>query len=464
MSDSQVPLEMAYVGPLMTPPAAPEQESTSSSITFVLLAALAITISYADRSNLSTAIIPMAQDLNWDNFFSGIVLSAFWGGYALTQVLGGALADIFGGEALLVVAMIVWSGATAFTPIGAAMGSFQILAVRVLLGAGEGLALPAIHSMIRVYVLPAQRSIAAAVVTAACYAGALVSNFVAPIIIDKWDWQTCFYWFASIPALLWLPMWGLFVWSSRSTRSRNESENLALDGINRMGKDEVAAKILPGLAVATERRPTLMQLLKQKPVWAIIAGQYGQSFGMIGLLSWLPTYYSARFNVPIASLGSFTVLPYFLQLLMALAAGVIADGLIGKGVRVLSVRKALQTVGMVVPAVCLAYCSYATELSATSAATFITLGSAFSSLTVGAVSCNHFDISPKNSGTIFAIGNTVGCIGGLVAVPLSGYIYDQTHTWSLVFGLFALHYLAGCILWNRWASDQPLIFDSAKEE
>lgn len=207
-----------------------------------------------------------------------------------------------------------------------------------------------------------------------------------------------------------------------------------------------------------EIKPTLWQLLQQPPVWAIIAAQYGQSFGMIGLLSWLPTYYSARFQVPIASLGSFTVLPYFLQLVAALAGGAIADGMIAKGVRILSVRRALQTVGMIVPAVCLAYCSYAPDLTALQTAAFITLGSAVSSITVGAVSCNHFDISPKNSGTIFGIGNTAGCIGGLIAVPGSGYIYDQTHTWSLVFALFAFHYVAGCFLYNLWASDQPLDF------
>lgn len=384
----------------------------------------------------------MAKDLHWDNFFSGIVLSAFWGGYALTQVLGGSLADKFGGEFLLVIAMILWSGATALTPVAAAAGSAQILIVRVLLGAGEGMALPAIHSMIQTKVVAAQRSIAAAAVTSACYAGALISNFAAPIIIDKFDWQTCFYWFASIPALVWLPMWGLYL----AKGGRGEGGG---------GGEE------KGSGGEEPPKPTLQQLLQQPPVWAIIAAQYGQSFGMIGLLSWLPTYYSARFQVPIASLGTFTVLPYFLQLVAALAGGGIADGMIARGVRILSVRRALQTVGMIVPAVCLAYCSYATDLTALQTAGFITLGSAVSSITVGAVSCNHFDISPKNSGTIFGIGNTAGCIGGLIAVPGSGYIYDQTHTWSLVFALFAFHYVAGCALYNLWASDKPLEFSSS---
>jgi MFS family permease len=207
-----------------------------SSYTFVFLSALAMAISYADRSNLSTAIIPMARELKWDNLFSGFVLSAFWGGYATTQIIGGALADGFGGEFLLVLAMLLWSIATAFTPAAAAAGPVQIISARILLGAGEGLALPAIHSMINKYVVYAQRSLAAATVTSACYLGALTSNFLAPKIIEKFDWQTCFYGFAAIPSLIWIPLWILFLrFGLKSRESTSELGTTAETSANRDG-------------------------------------------------------------------------------------------------------------------------------------------------------------------------------------------------------------------------------------
>ena len=61
-------------------------------------ASLIFCLTCTDRSNLSTAIIPMAAAFQWDSFFSGLVLSSFWAGYALTQVLGGKLADKYGGQ------------------------------------------------------------------------------------------------------------------------------------------------------------------------------------------------------------------------------------------------------------------------------------------------------------------------------------------------------------------------------
>ena len=47
---------------------------------------------------------------------------------------------------VLDVALLLWSLCTFFTPIAADMGNSYLIAVRILLGAGEGLAFPSIHS------------------------------------------------------------------------------------------------------------------------------------------------------------------------------------------------------------------------------------------------------------------------------------------------------------------------------
>ena len=187
-----------------------------------------------------------------------------------------------------------------------------------------------------------------------------------------------------------------------------ESEILETNNINEVNED---------------KELTLRTLLSSPPVWAIIAAQYGQSWGMIGLLSWLPTYYSQRYNVPLESLSNFTVLPYFLQMLVAVSAGFFADKLVQSGVRTLKVRQSFQILGMLVPAACLTYCAYVPSLEANQAAALITFGSAISAMTVAAVSANHFDISPKNAGTIFGLGNTAGCIGKYSTNYINSFVY-----------------------------------------
>ena len=316
-----------------------------------------------------------------------------------------------------------------------------------------GLALPAIHSMIQKYVGATERVTSAAVVTAACYLGALLSNLLSPIIISQSGWEACFFYFAAIPPLIWLPLWAVFL--NRQKRDlgsgdKYEQVNLLQDGNHDSANKEEEVPLTPILTthsvqsgdkqpagiepahilgaddseinVAAPEKITdsvigddgklpLRTLLRSPSVWAIIAAQYGQSWGMIGLLSWLPTYFTQRFHVPLESLSSYTVLPYFLQMVVGISAGFCADRLVIAGVRILLVRQAFQITGMLVPAACLAYCACTPTLEANQAAVAITLGSAVSAITVAAVSANHFDISPKNAGTIFGIGNTAGCIG-----------------------------------------------------
>ena len=98
-------------------------DGSSDWITLTALAAAAIFVCYADRSNISTAIIPMAEAFSWDKIAEGGVLSAFFYGYALTQIVGGRAADRFGGKNVLLFGVVAWSLATFFTPAAAAAGT-----------------------------------------------------------------------------------------------------------------------------------------------------------------------------------------------------------------------------------------------------------------------------------------------------------------------------------------------------
>jgi sugar phosphate permease len=99
--------------------------------------AFAAMLCYLDRTNISTAIVPMAEQFGWDKQFCGAVLSAFFAGYGATQVLGGQWSDKYGGSAVLAGGLALWSAATALTPLAAAWGTGPLLAARTLLGMGQ---------------------------------------------------------------------------------------------------------------------------------------------------------------------------------------------------------------------------------------------------------------------------------------------------------------------------------------
>lgn len=90
----------------------------------------------------------MADDLHWTQTEKGFVLSSFFCGYFLSGVPGGYLADRFGGKRVLTVASIFWSIFTLLTPTAARSSYASLLLIRILLGLAEGMAWPAIHSLV----------------------------------------------------------------------------------------------------------------------------------------------------------------------------------------------------------------------------------------------------------------------------------------------------------------------------
>jgi ACS family sodium-dependent inorganic phosphate cotransporter len=64
------------------------------------------------------------------------------------RVWGGQLSDKYGGSAVLAAGLAVWSLATVLTPLSAALGTWQLLTARVVLGMAQGIAFPAIHALL----------------------------------------------------------------------------------------------------------------------------------------------------------------------------------------------------------------------------------------------------------------------------------------------------------------------------
>jgi ACS family sodium-dependent inorganic phosphate cotransporter len=337
------------------------------------------------------------------------------------------------------------------TPAAARAGAPQLLLARVALGLGEGVAFPAVHAIISRIVPRAKQSTAVALVTGASYAGAALAFLVVPTVIERYGWAASFEGFGAA-ALLWLPLW-------LPLRIPGPPPAAGAAG-------PAAAVAVPASSwrdAAPDAWRELSPLLSTRPVRALCAAQYAGSFGLYGLIAWLPTFFSERYDIPLAGLPALTVAPYLLQGGVGVAAGAAADALLARGVPRLAVRRGLQTVGMLVPAAALvAAASPAAAGSPAAGAALVDLGLAASALCLGGVSVNHLDIAPRHAGAVFGAGNTAATLAGLVAVPLTGALLDATGSWELVFGLTAAHYVAGAAVFWLWAGAEPLPEDGGE--
>jgi MFS transporter, ACS family, solute carrier family 17 (sodium-dependent inorganic phosphate cotransporter), other len=124
----------------------------------------------------------------------------------LEQLPGGALAVRFGGKRVLLFA-ISWAGICAMlTPLSA--GSLPaIVAVRVIMGAGESLAYPAILQLLAAWSPLPERSLQCNVAYAGATVGVIFSLFVTPFTMrNGLGWQFSFYLYGA-HALLWCAAW-----------------------------------------------------------------------------------------------------------------------------------------------------------------------------------------------------------------------------------------------------------------
>ena len=70
-----------------------------------------------DRICMSIAILPMSKAFGWSPSVQGTVQAAFLYGYTVTQLLGGSLADKYGGRRVIAYAIKVFSAASLVLPL-----------------------------------------------------------------------------------------------------------------------------------------------------------------------------------------------------------------------------------------------------------------------------------------------------------------------------------------------------------
>ncbi len=388
---------------------------------------LAVAICYIDRVNISVAIIPMAEDLGWDIETRGLVLSSFAAGYILLQLVGGRLADRFGGKVVLGVGVLFWSLFTMLTPPAAFLGMGALLLARVAMGAGEAVTFPSFYALYGRWIPAGERARAIAVSNSGIPLGTIFGLLVTPWIIAAWGWEWAFYLFGLV-GLVWFVPWYFVVRSQPSQDPKISPEERAMIEANTHVVGDGAS--LPWWI-----------FLRSRAVWAIIVAHFCNNWTLYIQISWLPTFVSEGLGVPFASVGWMTMIPHITSFTGILVAGQIADQMLAKGMAVARVRKIMQIVGCSASALSLLVVGEVE--SAGLAIAIMSVGTGLGAFVTGGFAVNHMDIAPRHAGTLMGITNTVATIPGIVGVYASGLILQATGSWAVVFQVAATITLVG---------------------
>ena len=433
MADTK-PIAVAREGRIIDAP-----QGWQTRYTVGLMCMGATFVCFIDRVNISVALIPMAEEFDWDYKTQSFVLSSFYIGYLLMQIAGGRLADRFGGALVLGIGVLVWSLFTIVTPWAAALGIYVLVLARIGMGLGESVSFPSIYSLVTRWFPNSERSKAIALNASGVSLGTVFALLVTPLIVVQLGWQWACYLFG-IVGIVWYIAWRLLV-----TTTPQEHPSITAHEL------EYISAHAPSTGAA-EEPPPWGKLLTNMPMWAIIVAHFTNNWTLYVILSWLPIYVNKGLGVDFASVGMISMLPHLTSLVFLNVVGNYADRLVSKGLNITRVRKTMQTIAFGGLAACLLMLPVVDSVWA--AIGFMCLGKVFASLNIGGHVVNHMDIAPKHAGSLMGISNTAGTIPGIVAVFVTGYILDSTGSWDLVWQITAGVTLAGGLFYLIFASGE----------
>ena len=433
-------------------------------IRITILCFLAFMVNSIDRINLSVAILPMRSVFHWSSTTVGLIQSAFFWGYVLTQLPGGYLADRFGGRSVLAAGVIAWSAMTYLTPVASSFGLPSLLLARVLLGVGEGVAMPAMNNLISQWVPDRERSRSLSLIYSGMYMGSVIGLLACPRMIAANGWQSVFYIFG-MTGLIWYVCWEIFTNASRPqdsvTIDDTELRYLEQEMQRRApsstdggggGGDGTATEV----GAARKQHVPWRRLLSERATWAIMIGHFCCTWGYFLLLAWLPTYFNQALGFDLHQSALLCVLPWLTMFLGANASGWIADAMLASGrFSTTVVRKIMQLIGFLGPAAFLAL--VAGTQDARLAVVYMAAALGLASFSQSGIYSNHADIGPQYAGSLLALSNTVATIPGIAGVALTGWLLDVTAgSWSVVFSTAIFFYLLGSVVYTAFGTGKRI--------
>ncbi len=407
----------------------------------ISLSTLAVFICYIDRINISVAAVEIQDQFGWDNTQLGLVLSSFFIGYIFTQYLGGFLADRYGGKKVLGYGVLFWSLFTILTPAAAHHSFFLLLFTRVLLGLGEGVTFPALHSLYARWVPYQERTRAIAFTNSGIPLGSIFAYVATPIIMIVYGWEWAFYSFGAI-GIVWF-----FFWQRNITSLPNEHPDISQNELTLILKEAPASEKAPKL-------PPFKTLIKNRPLWAIIVAHFCANWPLFVFISWLPIYLKDGLGVDYqdetALFITLILIPSIVSVIFVNLGGFLSDNFIKKGYHKLSVRRICTIIGFGGSAISLGIIPLFESIIGV--ITMLCITNICAGLGTGGFSVNHADIGPKHTGSIMGISATIATIPGIIGIAISGFLVDLTGSFDSIFYLASAIVLFGGAFYLTFAS------------
>jgi len=371
----------------------------------IILAILFLTwtVCYMDRMVMTVAIPYIAKDFNLTPVAMGIVMSAFFAGYALFQIPGGMLADKFGARKVMSIAVSWWSVFTIFTGMAASFTS--LLIIRVLFGLGEASFPGGSWKTIANWFPQKERATANSIMMSSNSLGPAIAPLFVVGIMAAYSWRSVFY-FLFIPGFIVVALIWVYVKDNPADSKMVSPEELKLikeENIENNG---------------TTKEMSFKDVIKQPVVWKLFFTWFTFDIVFWGFSSWIPTYLVTARGFHLVKMGIIASLPFFAGTVGTVVGGYLSDKFfIGK-------RRNVIVIFELITAVCL-FLTYTTH-NEVLAMIYLILTGFFLCIAFGGFWALPMNLlPPKVMGGSSAFINFAGQIAGFISPIVMGILIQK---------------------------------------
>jgi sugar phosphate permease len=293
--------------PGLTPPAAERRFARIIPVAFVTYS-----LAFLDRINYGFAAAgDMARDLGMSERDSAAISASFFLGYFLLQIPGASYAAQRSAKKLIFGALILWGALSGLTGLVSTVPALLVL--RFLLGAVEGVVMPAMLVYLTHWFTRTERSRANTFLILGNPVTLLWASAISGYLVQAFGWRTMFV-VEGLPSIIWAFVW----WRTAHDKPR---EATWLTPGEASGLEEALEKEQQSLSPVKHysrafRDPRVLLLCAQLFFWSV---------GLYGLVLWLPKMLGSASQLGIGRIGLLSAVPYLFGVLLMIFNARFAD-------------------------------------------------------------------------------------------------------------------------------------------
>ncbi|XP_046494974.1 sodium-dependent phosphate transport protein 4 isoform X1 [Equus quagga] len=390
---------------------------------------------------------------DWSPQIQGIIFGSINYGMLLTLVPGGYLAGRVGTKRVLGFSLFGSSILSLFTPLAADLGLVFLIATRLLQGLTQGSVFGGQFALWERWGPPHERSRLCSFALSGMIMGAFMAILLGGVISQALGWPFVFYIFGGIGCVCCL-LWFVLVYD----------DPVSHPWINVTEKEYIISSLAQQVSSSKQSLP-IKAVVRSLPFWSICFCSFSHLWLINIFIVYTPTYISSVFHVNIRDNGFLSALPFIVAWVIGVLGGHLADFLLTKNFRIVTVRKIATVLGILPPSAFLVALPYLTSSYITTM-TLLTLACGLSSLCQTGVYINALDIAPRYSSFLTGAARGFAQIAAVLAPTVSGFLLSQDSEfgWRNVFLLMFAINLLGLLIYlifgegdvQDWAKERKL--------